>query len=471
MPRKQKPNLLGLKRKFCFDQWKQTTVDKAYKFCDGYKTFLTNNKTEREVVETVSKRLKKNGFKQIGFTTKPDKNWKKLFLINRSKAIILAIRGKQPLLAGVNILAAHIDSPRLDIKLTPIYEKEHLAYMKTHYYGGIKTYQWTTLPLGLRGVIVLENGKKIKVNIGDKQSDPVFIITDLLPHLSEKQMELKLKEAIKGESLNLLIGSMSGKNKKGKDRVKNNILKILNKKYNIIEEDLISADLEVVPIGPARDAGFDSSMIAAYGQDDRVGAYASVEAALSVRNPNKTTVVILLDREEIGSYGNTGAISSFSKDFVASLLAAETGKFNENQLRDCLAVSAAISVDVAAAFDPHFADVSDPITAVRMGGGVVLEKYTAGRGKGGSNEASAEYLAKIRKIWNSNKEIIWQAASGMGKVDFRGGGTVAVFFSQHNMDVVDAGVALFNMHAPFEVAHKGDIYSSYLAFKQFLLLG
>lgn len=467
MSKKQKSKSLELKRKFCFDQWNQATINKAYKFCDGYKSFLTNNKTEREVVETISKLLMKNNFKQIGFTTKPKKNWKKLFLINRSKAIIFAIRGKQPLANGVNILAAHIDSPRLDIKLTPVYEKEHLAYMKTHYYGGIKTYQWTTLPLGLRGVIVLENGKKIKVNIGDNPADPIFIITDLLPHLSEKQMELKLKEAIKGESLNLLIGSMEGKGKK--DKVKNNILNILNKKYGIIEEDLISADLEIVPVGAARDVGFDSSMISAYGQDDRVGAWTSVQAALEAKNPEKTTVVILLDREEIGSYGNTGAISSFSKDFIASLLAAEVGKFNENQLRDCLAVSSAISVDVAAAFDPHFADVSDPITAVRMGGGVVLEKYTAGRGKGGSNEASAEYLAKIRKIWNGKKEIVWQAASGMGKVDFRGGGTVAVFFSQHNMDVVDAGVALFNMHAPFEVAHKGDIYSSYLALKQFLL--
>lgn len=460
---------LSLKRQFCFDKWSSTTINKAYKFSDDYKTFLTNNKTEREVVETVTKLLTKNNFAQINFTDKPPKNWKKLFLVNRHKALIFALKGKKPTSSGVNIIAAHIDSPRLDIKLTPIYEKEHLAYMKTHYYGGIKTYQWTTLPLELRGAIVLENGKKIKINIGSKPTDPAFIITDLLPHLSEKQMELKLKEAIKGESLNLLIGSNSTKNKDSKHGVKDNILNLLNKKYAIKEEDLVSADLEVVPFGPAKDIGFDSSMIAGYGQDDRVCAYSSVQATLNIKNPNKTTIVILLDREEIGSYGNTGATSSFSKDFIASLLATETNQFDENQLRDCLSASSAISADVTAAFDPHFADVSDPVTAVRMGAGVVLEKYTGGRGKGGSNEASAEYLAKIRKILNSNKEIVWQAASGIGKVDFRGGGTVAIFFSQHNMDVVDAGVALFNMHAPFEVAHKGDIYSIYLAFKQFLL--
>jgi len=466
---KSQASKLSLKRQFCFDKWSSTTINKAYKFSDDYKTFLTNNKTEREVVETVTKLLTKNNFTQINFTNKPPKNWKKLFLVNRHKALIFAIKGKKSTSSGINVIASHIDSPRLDIKLTPIYEKEHLAYMKTHYYGGIKTYQWTTLPLELRGVVVLENGQRIKINIGSKSTDPVFIITDLLPHLSEKQMELKLKDAIMGENLNLLIGSNSTKNKQSKQKVKDNILNLLNQKYAIKEEDLISADLEIVPAGSARDIGFDSSMIAGYGQDDRVCAYASIQAALNIKNPDKTTVVIFLDREEIGSYGNTGAISSFSKDFIASLLAAETNQFDENQLRDCLSASSAISADVTAAFDPHFADVSDPITAVRMGAGLVLEKYTGGRGKGGSNEASAEYMAKIRKILNSNKEIIWQAASGIGKVDFRGGGTVAIFFSQHNMDVVDAGIALFNMHAPFEVAHKGDIYSAYLAFKQFLL--
>ncbi|RLC34502.1 aminopeptidase [Candidatus Shapirobacteria bacterium] len=458
---------LNYNRQFCFDKWNQEIKNKAYKFAESYKKFVSQNKTEREVVETLTDQLLSRGFKQINFTQKVSKKWQKLFLVNRHKALIMAIQGKQSTSTGVNIIVSHLDSPRLDLKLTPVYQKEHLAYFKTHYYGGIKTYQWTAIPLEIRGMVVTDMGKQVPVSIGAKQNDPIFMVSDLLPHLAEKQMELKLKEAIKGEDLNLLVGSISSV-KKSDNRVKDKVLELLNKKYGIKEEDLISADLEIVPNGLARDVGFDASMISAYGQDDRVCAYTSFQSAMDIGQPEKTTILIFVDREEIGSYGNTGALSSFSKDFIASLLAGENLEFNENTLRDCLASSSAISADVTTAIDPNFATVSDSVTAVRMGAGVVIEKYTGGRGKGGSNEASAEYMAKMRQILNSNSQIVWQPASGIGKVDFRGGGTVALFFSQHNIDVVDMGVALFNMHAPFEISHKGDIYSAYLAFKQFL---
>lgn len=461
-------------RRYCFSSWNKKEIAAAFDFAEGYKKFLTAGKTERLVVKLVAQEAEKAGFLQIGF--RPKKFADKIFLINRDKSIILAVRGRKPLGEGVRILAAHIDSPRLDLKATPLYEEEKLAFFKTHYYGGIKPYQWPALPLAIYGMVVKENGEKVEIAVGDKPGDPVFILTDLLPHLAEKQLEKKLAEAIEGENLNLLVGAWEeekNKKKKEKDeeklgRVKEKVLGILRDCYGLIEEDIFSADLEVVPAGEARDGGWDKSLVVGYGQDDRVCAYAALQAFLAAKNPPYTTVLILLDREEIGSEGVTGATSSFVKDFLASLLAGENPRAGENDLRDMLAVSKAISADVTAALDPNFKDVSDPITAPRLGAGLVVEKHTGGKGKAYVSEASAEYTAWVRRILNQ-AGVIWQPAAGIGKVDLRGGGTVGMFFARHNIEVIDAGVPLLNMHAPFEVAHKGDIYAAFTGYKAFLM--
>jgi len=458
------PNF-SFKRRFCFSEWGPEKIRQAFDFADDYKKFLSGAKTERLVVKFIAQEAKKQGFREIGF--RPKKFGERIFLINRDKSIILAIKGKKCLSEGVRILAAHIDSPRLDLKATPLYEEEKIAFFKTHYYGGIKPYQWPALPLAIYGTVVKEDGQRIEIAVGDGLEDPVFILTDLLPHLAEKQLEKKLAEAIEGENLNLLVGAWGEKKDKGDESVKEKVLKILNERYGLIEEDIFSADLEIVPAGGARDGGWDKSLVVGYGQDDRVCAYAAWRAFLAAKNPPYTTVLMLLDREEIGSEGVTGATSSFIKDFLASLLAAEDPTTSENDLRDMLAVSKAISADVTAALDPNFKDVSDPITAPRLGAGLAVEKHTGGKGKALVSEASAEYTAWIRKILNKAK-VVWQPAAGIGKVDLRGGGTVGMFFARHNIEVIDAGVPLLNMHAPFEVAHKGDIYSAFEGYKAFL---
>jgi len=462
-------------RRFCFSTWGPAKIRRAFRFAQDYKKFLSAAKTERLVVNYIAQEARKQGFEEINF--RPKKFGKRIFLINRDKSIILANKGQKRLSGGVRILAAHIDSPRLDLKATPLYEEEKIAFFKTHYYGGIKPYQWPALPLAIYGTVVKENGQKIEIAVGDKPEDPVFILTDLLPHLSEKQLEKKLAEAIEGENLNLLVGAWEerkdkrDKNKsdesKSDELVKQKILKILNEQLGLIEEDIFSADLEIVPAGEARDGGWDKSLIVGYGQDDRVCVYACWRAFLEAKNPAHTTILMLLDREEIGSEGVTGATSSFIKDFLASLLSAENPASSENDLRDMLAVSKAISGDVTAALDPNFKDVSDPITAPRLGAGLVVEKHTGGKGKAYVSEASAEYTAWIRKILNK-AGVVWQPAAGIGKVDLRGGGTVGMFFARHNIEVIDAGVPLLNMHAPFEVAHKGDLYSAFEGYKAFL---
>jgi len=460
----------SFKRRFCFSEWNKEEVDRALSFAEDYKKFISLAKTERLAVKYVSEEAKRRGFSEIGF--RPKKLPERVFLVNRDKSIILAVKGKKPLAAGVRILAAHIDSPRLDLKATPLYEEEKMAFLKTHYYGGIKTYQWTAVPLAIYGVVVKEDGKKVEIAIGDNQEDPVFILTDLLPHLLEKQFEKKLSEAIEGENLNLLVGAWGEKKDesdedKSDGLIKEKVLRILNKRYGLIEEDIFSADLEIVPAGGARDGGFDRSLVIGYGQDDRICAYSTWQAFLAVPEPVYTSVLILLDREETGSEGVTGATSSFIKDFLASLLAADNPKISENDLRDMLAVSKAISADVTAALDPTFKEVFDPITAPRLGAGVVIEKHTGGRGKAMVSEATAEYTAWIRGIFNK-AGVIWQPATGIGKVDLRGGGTVGMFFARHNIEVIDAGVPLLNMHAPFEISHKGDLYSAFLGYRAFL---
>ena len=456
---------LAFKRRFCFSEWPEREIKAAFSFAADYQKFLTAAKTERLVVEWLATAVKKAGFSQIGF--RPKKVSKRIFLINRAKSIILAVKGVRPLRAGIRILTAHIDSPRIDLKALPLYEEEKLAFFKTHYYGGIKTYQWPALPLALYGVVVKSDGGRVKIALGDRAGDPVFILTDLLPHLSEKQFEKKLAEAIKGEELNLLVGAQEEQKTKSRKKVRQKILKILNQRYGLIEEDLFSADLELVPAGPAREAGFDRSLVVGYGQDDRSCTYAAFRALLEAKNLPFTSVLILLDREEIGSEGVTGATSSFVKDFIASLLEAEDPRATENDLRDLLAASKAVSADVTAAIDPNFKEVSDPKTAVRLGAGVAVEKHTGGAKKALVSEASAEYTGWIRRLLNK-AGVIWQPASGIGVVDLRGGGTVGMFFARHNIEVIDMGVPLLNMHAPFEIAHKGDLYSCYQAYKAFL---
>ena len=463
---RKKSNQIIFEKKFAFDIWDKKTISQAFRFAEEYKKFLTQNKTERKVVEWVEKEALKRNYKKIDTFKKS--NFKigkerKFYSINRNKSIILGNLGKKDILNGLKLILAHIDSPRLDLKLQPLYEKEHLAFLKTHYYGGIKKYHWPAIPLAIYGVIVRQNGKIINIEIGDKENEPVLMITDLLPHLSGKQLEKALYNAIEAEELNLLIGSIGVR--KGKEKIKNNILQILNRKYKITEEDLISADLEVVPAGPCRDLGIDSSFIAGYGQDDRICAFCAINALFEATGSDQTRVVALVDREETGSEGATGATSNFIIDFIGELLYFQRRKYNENYLRDALSLSKAISGDVTCGFDPDYQSVFDPENTARLGAGVVIEKYTGRGGKFYTSEATAEYVSYIRNIFNKAK-VNWQTG-GLGKVDIGGGGTIAMFLARHNMDIIDCGPALLSMHAPFEISHKADLYSTFKAYLAF----
>jgi len=467
---------LSLQRQFGFEVWTSEKIKKAFEFAEGYKEFLSECKTEREVVEWVVKRLEKN-FLEIESkgAFPPSKTGRKFYLVNRGKSLILAILGERPTREGARIVLAHVDSPRIDLKVNPLYEEEKIAWFKTQYYGGIKKYQWPAIPLAIHGVVVLANGRKVCLNIGEKPIDPVFSITDLLPHLSQKQLEKKLEEAVEGEEMNLVIGSRPIANSKlktqnskldeKKDLVKLGILELLNREYGISEEDLVSADLEIVPAGRARDLGFDQSLVGGYGQDDRICVYAALQAFLSLEKPTKTCFLVLVDKEETGSESNTGALSCFIPDFVSEILYLEEKQHDENVLRDCLACSKAISADVTVAFDPDYKEVFDSYNTARLGAGVVLEKYTGRRGKMGTNEATAEYVAEIRKIFDE-KEILWQTG-GLGKVDLGGGGTIAMFLARHNLDVVDLGPAILSMHSPFEISSKIDLFAAFEAYRAF----
>jgi len=465
---------LKFEKKFGFEVWGKTKIEKVFAFAESYRQFLSECKTEREVVSWATKQAKNEGFEELkGFgdlSVKTSLNKRRLYGVNRDQAMVLAVFGKKPVKSGVRMIMAHIDSPRLDLKSQPLYEEEKIAWLKTQYYGGIKKYQWPALPLAIHGVIVLANGKKVLLNMGENEAEPVLTISDLLPHLAQKQMEKKLEEAVLAEDLNLIVGSQSSlKSKEGigkdKDRVKLGVLELLNKKYGIIEEDLVSADLEIVPAGSARNLGFDGSMILGYGQDDRVCAYTALEAFLTIKDPVYSTLLVLTDKEETGSEGNTSAISNFIPDFISEMIFKEEGKHDENTLRDCLAQSKAVSADVTVAYDPDYPDAFDPKNTARLGAGITMEKYTGRRGKSDTSEASAEYLAEIRQIFSQNN-ILWQTG-GMGKVDLGGGGTIAMFLARYNMDVVDAGPAILSMHSPFEVSSKIDIYASFEAYKAF----
>ena len=445
--------------------WKSVNDEKRqaiFDFSKGYMDFLNQAKTEREFVKKARKLADQNGFKDIieFDTLKPGD---KVYFVNRNKSMYLAVIGTESIEKGLHIIGSHVDSPRLDLKPNPLYEDTEMAYFKTHYYGGIKKYQWTTIPLSIHGTIVKTNGEKIDICIGEDENDPIFTITDLLPHLAQDQMEKKLKNGIDGEDLNLLIGSISYE-EKGKDQVKLNILNILHQKYGITEADLTSTEIEVVPAFRARSMGFDESMVAAYGQDDKVCAYTSLAAMMELENVKNTAICILSDKEEIGSMGNTG-MESHMFDFFVSEILNKLGVNKPNLLDKVFCFSKMLSSDVDAGFDPIYASVSDKINAGFLGKGISLNKYTGARGKSGASDANAEYVAWVRKVLEEN-DIHYQVAE-LGKVDVGGGGTIAYIIANKGADVIDCGVPVLSMHAPYEVTSKYDIYSAYKTYKAF----
>jgi aspartyl aminopeptidase len=413
-------------------------------------------------VDYTIKKLLENGFSELDLN-RPLSPGDKVYTVNRGKSVIAAVIGTGPITAGTNIIAAHIDAPRIDLKQNPLYDDMDIAFFKTHYYGGIKKYQWTTIPLALHGVILRADGSKLNIKIGEREDEPLFTITDLLPHLAKEQMEKKLSEGITGESLNILIGSIPGDYEK--EKTKNNILKILKDKYNIENEDFVSAELEIVPAFKARDMGFDKSMIGAYGQDDRVCAYTALEAILNTHMPDRTAVVVLADKEEIGSMGNTGMMSRFFEDTMAYLCNLTNKDSTDLDLRISLGNSICLSADVGAAMDPNYKEVQEKQNAPQLNHGVLLTKYTGSRGKSSSSDASAELVNSIRRLFNQNG-VLWQIGE-LGKVDQGGGGTVAQFLANLNIDVIDCGVPLLSMHSPFEVSAKLDVYMAYKGYKAF----
>ncbi|MEG2611132.1 MAG: aminopeptidase [Oscillospiraceae bacterium] len=434
-------------------------IDLADKFCEDYISFLNEAKTEREVTAFVKDLAISKGFTEFD-NTKIYNPGDKVYYVNREKAIILCVIGTKPLSEGVRIAAAHIDSPRIDLKPNPLYEDTELALLKTHYYGGIKKYQWTAIPLSLHGVVVKQDGTKVYINLGEKPGEPKFVITDLLPHLAQEQSKRKLNEGIKGEELNILVGSRPFKSDKGSDLVKLNIMKLINEKYGIVEKDFLCAELELVPAFEACDIGFDRSMIGGYGHDDRVCAYPAAIAAFNAGTPEHTLLSVLSDKEEIGSDGNTGLHSAYLRYFIADL-----GRMQGVEARDVLSNSQCLSADVNSAFDPTFPDVMEKKNCSYINRGVVVTKYTGSRGKSGTSDASAEFMAWCRDIFDKN-DVLWQIGE-LGKVDMGGGGTVAMYIANLNVDVVDVGVPVLSMHAPFEVVSKLDVYMAYRAFLEF----
>ena len=430
-------------------------ITKAHEFCEGYKDFMSKAKTEREINVYAIEKAEKAGFKRFNFGDKV-KQGDKIYFDNRGKAVILAVIGEN-LEDGVNLTAAHIDSPRLDLKENPLYEQEELAFFKTHYYGGIKKYQWTAIPLSLHGVIIKKDGEKVIVNIGEDENDPVFLVTDLLPHLAQNQMKRPANEIIKGEELNILIGSYCVKGEDISNRVKTNILSILNEKYGIVEGDFLNSELEAVPALKPKDVGFDRSMIGAYGHDDKVCAYPELMAILDVKNPKKTAIAILTDKEETGSDGNTGLSSSYLKYFIEDL-AATLGA----NPRKVFSNSKCLSADVNSAYDPTFPDVFEKANSSFINYGVVVTKFTGSRGKYGTSDANAEFTAEIHHLFDK-EGVAWQNGE-LGKVDLGGGGTVALYMANLNIDTIDVGVPVLSMHAPYETVSKLDTYMAYKAF-------
>ena len=457
-----------MERKNAWQKYNDEGIKKIFDFNEGYKDFMSKCKTERECVKEVIRIAEEKGYRNLDTVIKNNETLKagdKVYANNMDKAIALFLIGEEELQSGLKILGAHIDSPRLDLKQNPLYEDTEMALLDTHYYGGIKKYQWVTLPLAMHGVVVKKDGTKIDVVVGEDENDPVIGITDLLVHLSQTQLDKKGAKVIEGEDLNVLVGSMPLKGEE-KDAVKANVLNILKEKYDFEEEDFLSAEIEIVPAGKARDYGLDRSMVMAYGHDDRVCSYTSLMAMLDVEKVDKTCCCLLVDKEEVGSIGATGMHSKFFENIVAEVMDL-TGNYSDIKLRRCLKNSKMLSSDVSAAFDPNYPSVMEKKNSAYFGKGIVYNKYTGARGKSGCNDANAEYMAELRKMMDKY-DVSFQTAE-LGKVDQGGGGTIAYILAQYNMNVIDCGVAVLNMHAPWEIVSKVDVYETMRGYYAFLM--
>ncbi len=471
-----------MEKKNTWETYSEEQLQEVEVFAYEYRRFLDEGKTERECVDVIVNMAEEAGYRELQEVMKEGKSLKKgdkVYAVCMNKSVVLFRIGSRPMVEGMNILGAHIDSPRLDVKQNPLYEEGGFAYLDTHYYGGVKKYQWVALPLSLHGVIVRKDGSTLELNIGEDEDDPVFFISDLLIHLASEQLEKKASKVIEGEALDLIIGNrpiiLDKKDKDGsepesekeqaKEAVKKGILELLKRKYNVEEEDFISAELEIVPAGKAREAGLDKSMILAYGQDDRVCAFSSLKAMLEVEDGERTACCLLVDKEEIGSVGATGMQSRFFENMVAEVMNL-TGEYSELNVRRALAASCMLSSDVSSAFDPAFASSFDKKNVAYLGGGMVFNKFTGSRGKSGSNDANAEYLAHIRDIFE--KENINFQTAELGRVDLGGGGTIAYILALYGMNVIDSGVAVLNMHAPWEATSKADVFEAKRGYVAFL---
>lgn len=446
----------------------QKETEKAFQISDEYKDFLDKGKTEREAALEIIRIASENGY--VSLDEIMEKKTKitpgmKIYANYKDKSVALFVVGEEKLEKGMHIIGSHLDAPRIDLKQFPLYEDSGLALCKTHYYGGIKKYQWVTLPLALHGVVIKENGEKLNIVIGEDENDPVFFITDLLPHLAKDQMAKKMNEGITGEGLNLLVGNIPYKDNEISDKVKLNVLNILYEKYGIKEEDFTSAEFEIVPAGKSRDVGIDRSMVGGYGQDDRVCVFTSLKAILDVEKPKRTAVALFVDKEEIGSVGNASMKSKFFENTVSELINLTEENYSELIVKRAMANSWVLSADTLGAFDPNYPEVLDKQNAPFLGKGVTVLKYTGSGGKGGSNDANSEYLSQIRKIFNDS-DVVWQMGE-LGKVDQGGGGTIAYILANYGMEVVDCGVGLLNVHAPYEIASKADVYMTYKGYNAF----
>lgn len=461
-----------MENKNCWKEYSDKRLEKMNNYVKDYMHFLNKSKTERECVDTVVNIVEKEGFEDLSTLIKNQKKLKtgdKVYATGMNKSMILLRIGEDSITSGMNMLASHIDSPRLDVKPNPLYENMGVAYLDTHYYGGIKKYQWVTIPLAIHGVVIKKDGTTIEVNLGEDKDDPVVFISDLLPHIAQNQMEKKAEELFNGEQLDIVIGSRPLINKDSKEDmkepVKAQILQLLKEYYDIEEDDFLSAELEIVPAGKAREAGLDRSMIMAYGQDDTVCAYAAIRALLEAKHCKRTSVVLLADKEEIGSVGATGMSSKFFENMIAEVMNL-LGEYTELNFKRAMAASNLLSADVSSVFDPMFADCFEKKNVAYLGGGLVFNKVTGSRGKSGANDANAEFLGAIRSVLD-NADIIYQFGE-YGRIDLGGSGTVSYILAKYGMNVVDCGTAVMNMHAPFEVTSKADVYETMRAYKIFL---
>ncbi len=474
-----------MERRNAWESYDKKTLKEVDKFAAEYIDFISENKTERECTDTIVNTIEAAGYVELQEAIRTGKKLKagdKIYSVQMNKSVVMFKIGKKPISEGLNILGAHIDSPRMDVKQNPLYEDTGVAYLDTHYYGGVKKYQWVTIPLALHGVVVKKDGTTVELSIGENEDDPVFFVSDLLIHLAAEQMEKKASKVIEGEALDIIIGSKpititkdekgtkksKDKDDKPKDPVKEGIISILKEEYDFEEEDFLSAELEVVPAGRAREAGFDRSLILGYGHDDRVCAYPSMRAMLDSGTVERCACCILVDKEEIGSVGATGMKSHFFENAVAEVMELSEG-FSELKLKRALAASCMLSSDVSAAFDPTYASSFDKKNAAYLGRGLVFNKFTGSRGKSGSNDANAEYIAHLRRIFD-DREVAYQTAE-LGKVDLGGGGTIAYILALYGMNVIDSGVAVLNMHAPWEAISKADLYESLKGYIAFLECG